>query len=173
MCFTPCTTTSGQLPFSLSVPYTAAVIAADGTITPGVATAGASQIFSGNCNNDFLAILGGFSSVASLTNNNILDRFCGERFTTALGATVSSTVCSKWLVANQRIFWLINGRTQNKKDLIYSVATASPFRMLYRTNGDETITPTADVAGFGNRGFCLSYQQGLIWSTVSSGSSLS
>ena len=96
-CFTPCTTTSGQLPFSISVPYTAAVIAADGTVTtPSVQVTGVGQILPGNCNNDYLVIAGGFSPVTNLINNFVLDRFCGERFTTGLGSTVSSTVCSKW-----------------------------------------------------------------------------
>ena len=43
-------------------------------------------------------------------------------------------------------------------------ATATPFRMLYRTNRDETMTsPTADaligqIPANGNRGFCLNFK---------------
>jgi hypothetical protein len=45
-----------------------------------------------------------------------------------------------------------------------SLATSMPFRMLYRTNRDETLTsPTSDAATYlipvnGNRGFCLNFK---------------
>lgn len=99
MCFSPCTVTTGQLPFSLSVPYQAAVIdPVTGVITPGVAAAGFSQILPSNCNNDYLVIPGGFdpATVAVGAIGNVLDRFCGERFTTAIGSNIQSSVCSKF-----------------------------------------------------------------------------
>ena len=38
--------------------------------------------------------------------------------------------------------------------------TAKPFRLLYRTNGDESITPVVDShALLGNQGFRLNYEQ--------------
>ena len=50
----------------------------------------------------------------------------------------------------------------NKNKIILLLAGANPFSILYRTDGDETITATVDgVTGAnvnGNLGFCLSYQ---------------
>ena len=96
VCFTPCAVTTTQMPFSLSVPVTASILNADGTITAGVSTTGVSQILPSNCNNDYLIIAGGYDpTVVVGVFGNVLDRFCGERFTTTIGSPLSSTVCSK------------------------------------------------------------------------------
>jgi hypothetical protein len=43
------------------------------------------------------------------------------------------------------------------------LATAKPFGLVYRTNGDETTTPSVDgTTGLtvnGNLGFCFTFQQ--------------
>jgi hypothetical protein len=50
------------------------------------------------------------------------------------------------------------------KIFCFPTATATPFRLLYRTNSDETLTATIDTAGpnavpiAGNRGFCLNFR---------------
>jgi hypothetical protein len=38
--------------------------------------------------------------------------------------------------------------------------TAKHFRLLYRTNGDESVTPVVDANPLvGNQGFCLNFEQ--------------
>ncbi|KAI9559184.1 hypothetical protein GHT06_015973 [Daphnia sinensis] len=97
----------------------------------GVATNDVSQFGSLNCNNDFLVIPGGFNlgNPAGVTNM-AFDRYCGERLNALPGNAASTTVCT----------------------------TMTPLRIFYRTNRDETITPTIDSATNGNRGFCLNFR---------------
>ncbi|EFX64296.1 hypothetical protein DAPPUDRAFT_266634 [Daphnia pulex] len=101
----------------------------------GAALVGNSQIISTNCNNDYLIISGGYDPTNPNPNPPVtdmaFDRFCGERLNPQPSNGASVTVCT----------------------------TITPFRISYRTNGDETTTPTSDVAGSGNSGFCLNFQQ--------------
>ncbi|EFX82500.1 hypothetical protein DAPPUDRAFT_316213 [Daphnia pulex] len=98
----------------------------------GAHTADVSQLGSLNCNNDYLVIPGAFNlGNPTAVANMAFDRFCGERLNALPGNAASTTVCT----------------------------TATPFRMLYRTNRDETLTtPTVDTAESGNRGFCLNFR---------------
>ncbi|XP_046638479.1 uncharacterized protein LOC124316526 [Daphnia pulicaria] len=103
----------------------------------GAMTTDVSQLGSLNCNNDFLVIPGGFNvGNPAPVLNMAFDRYCGERLNALPGSPISTTICT----------------------------TATPFRMLYRTNRDETLTsPTIDSAfnsipANGNRGFCLSFR---------------
>lgn len=51
-------------------------------------------------------------------------------------------------------------------DLISCTGTAQPFRLIYHTNGDETLSYPAGQRDFGaanNVGFCLSFQQDAHW----------
>nr|CAH0104683.1 unnamed protein product [Daphnia galeata] len=134
LCLTPCQVVTTQKPFSISTSSNQAT-------TPPAAAAGlvfdVSQLGSLNCNNDYLVIPGGFN-VANppAVINMAFDRYCGERFNALPGNGNSTTVCT----------------------------TATPFRLLYRTNRDETMTsPTADaligqIPANGNRGFCLNFK---------------
>ncbi|XP_046638072.1 uncharacterized protein LOC124316271 [Daphnia pulicaria] len=96
-----------------------------------------SQLVSLNCNNDYLVVPGGFNiGNPPAVLNMAFDRYCGERLNALPGSTNSTTICT----------------------------TAMPFRMLYRTNRDETLTaPTSDAPANsipvnGNRGFCLTFK---------------
>ena len=149
LCFTTCAVTSGQRPFSLSV-------ARDRLPNTFV-----SQGISTDCNNDFLVIPGGFDPTNPNPNPPVndmaFDRFCGERLNPQPLVEASVTVCSKFLlcVIIQSLFLLMGY-------LFYFyllIASVTPFRISYRTNGDETTAPTTDTAGNGNRGFCLNFQQ--------------
>ncbi|EFX82920.1 hypothetical protein DAPPUDRAFT_316208 [Daphnia pulex] len=133
LCVTPCTVTSTQKPFSLSVARF--VQPPDGNV---VQTPDVSQFLSTNCNNDFLVIPGAYNTGnPPIETDMTFDRFCGERLNALPGKGVSTTVCT----------------------------TATPFRLLYRTNSDETLTETIDtdpnvvaVPIDGNRGFCLNFR---------------
>lgn len=51
-------------------------------------------------------------------------------------------------------------------DVIVETATAQPFRLMYHTNGDETIShPVSqrDLGAANNVGFCLSFDQSAEW----------
>ncbi|KAK4010451.1 hypothetical protein OUZ56_019594 [Daphnia magna] len=130
LCLTPCTVTSNQLPFSISVASTLAVLGVQ--IIPAVPRPGQSQLVPLNCNNDFLVIPGGFNSGKPPSVDGMAyDRYCGERLNALPGNGASTTICT----------------------------TATPFRLLFRTNGDETTTsPTPDSPTNGNRGFCLTFR---------------
>ncbi|XP_046638127.1 uncharacterized protein LOC124316306 [Daphnia pulicaria] len=129
LCVTPCTVTSTQKPFSLSLAR---------SVQPQVGQRiDVSQFLSTNCNNDFLVIPGAYNTGnPPIETDMTFDRFCGERLNSLPGKGVSTTVCT----------------------------TATPFRLLYRTNSDETLTATIDTAGpnavpiAGNRGFCLNFR---------------
>ncbi|XP_057368588.1 uncharacterized protein LOC130689669 [Daphnia carinata] len=135
LCLTPCTVVTTQKAFSLSTPY--AVIAGAATITTSLPVADVSQIGSLDCNNDFIVIPGGFNiGNPAPVQNMAFDRYCGEKLNALPRNNASTTICT----------------------------TATPFRVLYRTNRDETLTsPTADAAPNsipvnGNRGFCLNFR---------------
>nr|CAH0107934.1 unnamed protein product [Daphnia galeata] len=90
------------------------------------------RIESTSCANDYIVFPGGFSFPMTEPVNQ-RDRFCGTIFSQMEEADTEQTICS----------------------------TAKPFRLLYRTNGDETLTPSSDSAQVGNQGFCLSFEQKL------------
>jgi hypothetical protein len=137
--------------FSISTPTAVEIVEND---DPSVDV---SQSESVNCNNDYLVIPGGFNvGNPPVIANMAFDRFCGQRLNALPGSTDSTTVCSKFDICLDFSFQMIF----NRKMIFFSVlATATPFRMLYRTNRDETLTtPTADQEGTGNRGFCLNFR---------------
>ncbi|EFX64299.1 hypothetical protein DAPPUDRAFT_305119 [Daphnia pulex] len=135
LCLTPCQVVTSQKPFSISTATTYAVTPPVPTFT--TFTPDVSQLVSLNCNNDYLVVPGGFNvGNPPAVLNMAFDRYCGERFNALPGSTNSTTICT----------------------------TAMPFRMLYRTNRDETLTsPTSDapansIPANGNRGFCLNFK---------------
>ncbi|KAI9558871.1 hypothetical protein GHT06_015660 [Daphnia sinensis] len=84
-----------------------------------------------SCSNDYIVFPGGFSLPTSAPLNQ-RDRYCGTLLSQAESSTVSQTICS----------------------------TAKPFRLLYRTNGDERVSRMKDTNPFlGNQGFCLNFEQ--------------
>ncbi|KZS17498.1 uncharacterized protein LOC116921571 [Daphnia magna] len=85
-----------------------------------------------SCNNDFLLFPGG-TSHPTVGTVRPRDRFCGTVFAQESESGSTQTICS----------------------------TVKPFRMFYRTNGDETITATVDSASTGNQGFCLAFEHRL------------
>ncbi|XP_046638525.1 uncharacterized protein LOC124316557 [Daphnia pulicaria] len=100
-----------------------------------------SQLSSLNCNNDFLIIPEGYNiGNPTAVLNMAFDRYCGEKLNALPANAVSTTVCT----------------------------TATPFRLIYHTNGDETTTATVDalpvngvavtIPTNGNRGFCLNFK---------------
>nr|CAH0104686.1 unnamed protein product [Daphnia galeata] len=108
---------------------------------PVAISADVSQLGSLNCNNDFLIIPEGFNIGNPVAVANMaFDRFCGERLNALPGNGASTTICT----------------------------TATPFRLIYHTNGDETTTDTKDaipvdgvavtIPTNGNRGFCLNFK---------------
>ncbi|KAI9559193.1 hypothetical protein GHT06_015982 [Daphnia sinensis] len=134
LCLTPCTVVTTQKPFSLSTPSTLTLV---NTVNASTPTPDVSQTGSLDCNNDFIVIPGGFNIAnPAPVPNMAFDRYCGERLNALPRNNASTTVCT----------------------------TATPFRVLYRTNRDETqTTPTADAApnsipANGNRGFCLNFR---------------
>uniref|UniRef100_A0A0P5PZ80 CUB domain-containing protein n=1 Tax=Daphnia magna TaxID=35525 RepID=A0A0P5PZ80_9CRUS len=135
LCLTPCTVVTTQKPFSLSTPSVQTTVA---TTTATSLRPDVSQVGSLDCNNDFVVIPGGFNiGNPAPVPNMAFDRYCGEKFNALPGNNASTTVCT----------------------------TATPFRVLYRTNRDETLTsPTADsfpansIPVNGNRGFCLNFR---------------
>ncbi|KAK4010446.1 hypothetical protein OUZ56_019589 [Daphnia magna] len=135
LCLTPCTVVTTQKAFSLSTPNAGIVSAATTTFVP---VPDVSQVGSLDCNNDFIVIPGGFNiGNPAPVPNMAFDRYCGERLNALPRNNASTTICT----------------------------TATPFRVLYRTNRDETLTfPTADsipinsIPVNGNRGFCLNFK---------------
>ncbi|XP_046638057.1 uncharacterized protein LOC124316262 isoform X4 [Daphnia pulicaria] len=84
-----------------------------------------------SCTNDYIVFPGGFSLPPTIPIKQ-RDRFCGTTLSQVGSGNISQTICS----------------------------TAKPFRLLYRTNGDESITPVVDANPLlGNQGFCLKYEQ--------------
>ncbi|XP_046638055.1 uncharacterized protein LOC124316262 isoform X3 [Daphnia pulicaria] len=89
------------------------------------------RLESSSCANDYVVFPGGFSFPMTEPVNQ-RDRFCGTLLSQMDEADTQQTICS----------------------------TAKPFRLLYRTNGDESITPVVDANPLlGNQGFCLKYEQ--------------
>ncbi|EFX82909.1 hypothetical protein DAPPUDRAFT_240674 [Daphnia pulex] len=81
------------------------------------------------CSNDYVLFPGGFSYPVT-TPLNPRDRFCGTLFAQRSDADTPQTICT----------------------------TVKPFRMFYKTNGDETLTATVDAFATGNLGFCLTFE---------------
>jgi hypothetical protein len=80
------------------------------------------------------------------------------------GNAASTTVCSQFSIWYYFIVIFVHAGF-NVSFSYWSTATATPFRLLYRTNGDETLTDTTDidpnvggVPSNGNQGFCLSFR---------------
>ncbi|EFX82587.1 hypothetical protein DAPPUDRAFT_101194 [Daphnia pulex] len=93
--------------------------------------AGFSQANLGDCNNDFLIIPNGHDPALSASPANLRDRYCGERLNVLPKSNTSTTVCTK----------------------------SKPYRIIYNTNSDETVTDSRDAANVGNIGFSLRYYQ--------------
>ncbi|XP_057368587.1 uncharacterized protein LOC130689667 [Daphnia carinata] len=134
LCLTPCTVVTTQKPFSLSTSSSLTLVNTVNVTSP---LPDVSQSGSLDCNNDFIVIPGGFNiGNPAPVANMAFDRYCGERLNALPRNNASTTVCT----------------------------TATPFRVLYRTNRDETLSfPTADAAlnsipANGNRGFCLNFR---------------
>ncbi|XP_046637998.1 uncharacterized protein LOC124316228 [Daphnia pulicaria] len=86
-----------------------------------------------SCSNDYIVFPGGYSFPPTVPVKQ-RDRFCGSILSQAESGTLPQTICS----------------------------SAKPFRLLYRTNSDETLTPATDPNPLlGNQGFCLKYEQRL------------
>ncbi|XP_046458972.1 uncharacterized protein LOC124205571 [Daphnia pulex] len=84
------------------------------------------------CSNDYVLFPGGFSYPVT-TPLNPRDRFCGTLFAQRADTDTPQTICT----------------------------TVKPFRMFYKTNGDETLTATVDAFATGNLGFCLTFEHRL------------
>ncbi|XP_046638041.1 uncharacterized protein LOC124316254 isoform X1 [Daphnia pulicaria] len=93
--------------------------------------AGFSQANLGDCNNDFLIIPNGHDPALPNSPANLRDRYCGERLNVLPKSNMSTTVCTK----------------------------SKPYRIIYNTNSDETVTDSRDAANVGNIGFSLRYYQ--------------
>ena len=141
MCLSQCQV-SGNVPFSLSG-----------------AAAATPQASEGVCSNDYMIFPGGYSLPVT-TPTNLRDRYCG----TLLAQTTAPTVGNPPAVA-QTICSKINSiEVHFRKNVVFNFAngagTVKPFRLFYRTNGDETVTPTTDPdPALGNQGFCLTFEQ--------------
>ncbi|KAI9558869.1 hypothetical protein GHT06_015658 [Daphnia sinensis] len=98
----------------------------------GNAEARSQVVGSRACANDYIVFPGGFSFPWTDPPNQ-RDRFCGSLLSQNEEDDSPQTICS----------------------------TAKPFRLLYRTNGDETLSVTADSPRIGNQGFCLNFEQKL------------
>ncbi|XP_045028476.1 uncharacterized protein LOC116921548 isoform X1 [Daphnia magna] len=98
----------------------------------GNAEARSQVVGSRACANDYIVFPGGFSFPLTDPPNQ-RDRFCGSLLSQNEEDDSPQTICS----------------------------TAKPFRLLYRTNGDETLSITADSPRVGNQGFCLNFEQKL------------
>nr|CAH0107936.1 unnamed protein product [Daphnia galeata] len=85
-----------------------------------------------SCSNDYIVFPGGYSLPPS-TPLNQRDRYCGTLLSQVEEGTEPQTICS----------------------------TAKPFRLLYRTNGDDAISLPVDTSLLGNQGFCLNFEQKL------------
>jgi hypothetical protein len=92
--------TSTQKPFSLSVAR---------FVQPQVGQRiDVSQFLSTNCNNDFLVIPGAYNTGnPPIETDMTFDRFCGERLNALPGKGVSTTVCSKLLIALKLIILVL------------------------------------------------------------------
>ena len=144
ICFTPCVTKRAK-PFSLT--------------TRAQESSGRSQSTLSECNNDFLLIPGGFNPKPTSTPIddplNSLDRYCGERLNPRFSALTSVTVCC--MFAKLFHFYYLIYRVISIS-VLHITARIEPFSIHYKTNGDETTSPTLDALGFGNLGFCLDYK---------------
>ncbi|XP_046458986.1 uncharacterized protein LOC124205581 [Daphnia pulex] len=85
-----------------------------------------------SCSNDYIVFPGGYSWPPT-TPLNQRDRYCGTLLSQVDEGIEPQTICS----------------------------TAKPFRLLYRTNGDDTLSIPMDSTLIGNQGFCLNFEQKL------------
>lgn len=135
LCLSHCQVTNG-LPFSLS----------------GNIEARSQVVGSRACANDYMILPGGFSFPWTDPPNQ-RDRYCGSLLSQIEEADATETICSKFLIRFKQCSSCILN--------FYLPGTAKPFRLLYRTNGDETLSVTSDSPRIGNQGFCLNFEQKL------------
>lgn len=150
LCLKPCFTKQAESAFSLS----------RATDEDGMPSNFTSQSRSRDCNNDYLVLTGGYDPSRSNIHPAVAaDRFCGERFNPAPLSSKSTTVCSNSLLYCSTSLYDPNYNSSA------SLAQLKSFGLHYKTNGDETLTPTSDgetekyQTSNGNLGFCLNYQQ--------------